>query len=88
VSLGLWPAWLPRNTAAVHLQLIPVSTRRLEAILNGYARQSSVRVVLYLRAERAVGHAVEETAARLGLSDLVRVQRVLIPTAAPFGPVQ
>jgi hypothetical protein len=65
---------------AVYLPLVPFATRRLEAILDGYARHKDVRVVLYLQAEPVIGRAIERTAERLDLSDLVRVHSVRAPT--------
>jgi len=68
---------------AVYLQLVPVATRRLAAILTAYARHKDVRVVLYLQAEPVIGRAIERTAEGLDLSDLVRVHSVRPPHIAP-----
>jgi hypothetical protein len=62
--------------AAFELQLVHVSPSRLDAILGGYARQRAASVVTYLVSEPSIGRVVMRAVDRLGLSGLVRVQRV------------
>jgi hypothetical protein len=70
---------------AVELELTSKSRTRRELILSSYAAEPSVDHVLYLVRDRRVGHAIAASARRLGLEDLVHVQRVALadPTRAP-----
>jgi hypothetical protein len=64
------------HRVAVELELTPKSRVRREAILGGYAVDARVDVVLYLVADRALGEAIARSAAKTGVSSLVRVQMV------------
>jgi hypothetical protein len=63
---------------AVELELTGKARTRREAILAGYGADPSIDAVLYLVQNRAVGTAILHSARRLGISSLVRVQRVAI----------
>ena len=67
---------------AVELELSAKGRRRLETILAGYGAEPNVGAVLYLAEKTAIRREVQSTAARLGIADLVRVQRF---TSAPIG---
>jgi hypothetical protein len=72
------------HRVAFELELTTKSTERRERILAGYAADPRIDAVIYLVERAAVGRAIERSAARVGISHLVRVQRVTI-AAAP-GP--
>lgn len=64
---------------AVELERSPKGRARREKILAGYAADARIGAVLYLVEERAIGRAIQASARRLGISDLVHVQQVRIP---------
>jgi hypothetical protein len=61
---------------AIHLQLRVPGSAMLEGLLAGYRSHDRV---LFLTDERRVAEAVQGAAARFGVRDRVRVQRVTIP---------
>jgi len=74
---------------AVELELSAKNRPRLEGILAGYAADARIDVILYLVDRRPVGRAVQASAARLGIADLVRVQRAQWGRDAPTtGPAR
>jgi hypothetical protein len=64
------------HRVALELELTGKSRTRREGILAGYAADPSIDVVVYLVDQPSVGRNIEQSAARLGISNLVRVQRV------------
>ncbi|HZU39720.1 MAG TPA: hypothetical protein VE992_01640 [Solirubrobacteraceae bacterium] len=75
---------------AVELELTGKTRTRREDILAGYGADPCIDAVLYLVRSRSVGDPVIASARRLGLSDLVHVQRVALtagPAAQPAGRV-
>jgi hypothetical protein len=70
---------------AVELELSTKGPGRRETILAGYAADPRIDAVLYFVDRPAVGHAIARSAARLGVSDLVHVQRVQLDSSAPRG---
>lgn len=75
---------------AVELELTGKGRARRERILEGYACDPSLDVVLYLVKDGRVGGQIEASARRLGITPMVQVQRVAMadPTrqAAPARP--
>ena len=68
---------------AFELELSTKEVVRRERILAGYAADRRIDAVVYLVEHRSVGRAIERSAARMGISHLVRVQRVsMAPSAA------
>lgn len=65
-----------QDRVAIELELSFKGRRRLETILAGYAAEPSVAAVLYLAERPGIRREVQSSAARLRISDLVRVQRV------------
>jgi hypothetical protein len=63
------------HRVAVELELTPKSRSRREEILGGYAADARIDAVLYLADRESVRQAVAGSAARLGISSLVHVQR-------------
>ncbi len=61
---------------ALELELTSKSRTRLEKILGGYAADPRFAGVVYLVESRAVARSVQAAARRLGISDLVHLQRV------------
>jgi hypothetical protein len=61
---------------AAELELTSKGRGRREAILAGYAADGRIDSVLYLVERPATGRAIQTSAARLGISALVRVQPV------------
>lgn len=61
---------------AVELELSTKARARRERILAGYGADSRIDAVLYLVDNRSVARAVRASAARLGISSRVQVQRV------------
>jgi hypothetical protein len=61
---------------AVELELTSKERTRRERILAGYGGDPRIDAVLYLVDRRAVSRALEASAARLGISPMVQVQRV------------
>lgn len=68
------------HRVAVELELTTKTPQRREEILGAYAIDARFAAVLYLVDRRTVGQAIERSAAKLGISDLIHVQRVT------FGP--
>jgi len=68
---------------ALELELTPKSRTRLEAILAGYGADPRIAGVVYLVERAAIARAVETGARRVGVSDLVHVQRVRSTVSAP-----
>jgi hypothetical protein len=64
------------HRVALELELTRKARARREGILAGYAADRNIDAVLYLVDKPSVGRAIAESAARLGIADLVRVQRV------------
>ena len=74
------------HRVAFELELSTKEVRRREGILAGYAADRRIDSVVYLVEHASVGRAIERSARRMGISDLVRVQRVtMAPSAAPPG---
>lgn len=71
--------------AALELELTGKSRTRREGILLAYAAEPRIDHVLYLVRDRRLGEEIAATARRLGLEDLVHVQRVKLadPTRIP-----
>jgi len=61
---------------ALELELTPKSRTRLEKILAGYGADPRYDGVVYLVGRPLLARSVQSTARRLGISDLVHVQRV------------
>jgi hypothetical protein len=61
---------------ALELELSPKSRTRLEKILAGYGADPRFDGVVYLVERPAIARSIEAAARRVGVSDLVRVQRV------------
>jgi len=68
---------------ALELELTPKSRTRLETILGGYGADPRFDGVVYLVERVAVARAVGSAARRLGVSDLVAIQRVRSTTSRP-----
>ncbi|HYB28588.1 MAG TPA: hypothetical protein VEF89_18385 [Solirubrobacteraceae bacterium] len=68
---------------ALELELTPKSRTRLEAILAGYGSEPRIAGVVYLVERPAIARSVETGARRVGVSDLVHVQRVRSSISAP-----
>ena len=64
------------HRVAFELELTSKSQRRREGILAGYAGDRRTDAVVYLVDRPASGRAIARSAARLGVADLVHVQRV------------
>jgi hypothetical protein len=60
----------------IELELTRPSAERLSACMSGYAAQSNIRGVLYMIDDRDIARIIETTAAHLGLSALIHLQRV------------
>lgn len=69
---------------AVELELSSKGRVRREKILAGYGADTRIAAVLYLVRDRRIGRSVQESARRLGLGELVHVQRVSL--ASRYGP--
>jgi hypothetical protein len=81
------------HRVAFELELSTKEVARRERILAGYAADRRIDAVVYLVEHRSVGRAIERSAARTGISHLVRVQGVsMAPSAAAragwTGPVR
>jgi hypothetical protein len=61
---------------ALELELSPKPRTRLETILGGYGADPRFAGVVYLVESRAIARSVLRAARRLGISDLVHLQRV------------
>lgn len=68
------------HRVAVELELTSKGRRRSGEILGGYAFDHRVDAVLYLVDQPATGRAIEQAAAKAGISHMVHVQRIA------FGP--
>ena len=56
---------------------------RREQILTGYGADRRIDAMVYLVERASVGRAIERSAARIGISEIVRVQRVaMAPSVA------
>jgi hypothetical protein len=64
---------------AFELELTGKDTRRRERILSGYAADRRIDAVVYLAEDPAVQRNVQRSAARLGISSRVIVQRCAFP---------
>jgi hypothetical protein len=71
------------HRVAVELELSPKGRGRRERILASYGAERRIDAVLYLVEDPAVGRAIRGSAARLGLSDIVHVQRCRWSGPAP-----
>jgi hypothetical protein len=77
------------HRVAFELELSTKSRARREGILTGYAADRRIDAVVYLVERASVGRAIERSAARAGIADLVRVQRVaMAPSVAPPSPAR
>ena len=75
------------HRVAFELELSTKEVARREGILGGYAADRRIDAVVYLVEHASVGRAIERSARRMGISDLVRVQRVtMAPSVAAPGP--
>jgi hypothetical protein len=74
------------HRVAFELELSTKEVERRERILAGYAADRRIDAVVYLVERASVGRAVERSAARMGISHLVRVQRVSFGSGAPAEP--
>jgi hypothetical protein len=61
---------------ALELELSPKTRTRLETILGGYGADPRFDGVVYLVDRSGVARSVQSAARRLGIADLVRIQRV------------
>jgi hypothetical protein len=68
---------------AVELELSGKERTRLETILSGYGADPRIAGVVYLVESQSVARSVERAARKVGVSDLVRLQRVRLKTARP-----
>jgi hypothetical protein len=66
------------HRVAFELELTTKAPERRERILAGYAADPRIDTVIYLVDRATAGRAIERSAARVGISHLVRVQRVTI----------
>ncbi|HWE09902.1 MAG TPA: hypothetical protein VG325_11135 [Solirubrobacteraceae bacterium] len=73
------------HRVAFELELTTKAPERRERILAGYAADPRVDAVVYLVDRPAAGRAIERSAARVGISHLVRVQRVTLGGGASPG---
>ncbi len=67
---------------AIELELSAKGRTRRERILGAYAADARIDAVLYLVHSRAVGRSIVDSARRMGIGHLVRVQRVELRGAA------
>ncbi|HEX3689388.1 MAG TPA: hypothetical protein VHV28_06810, partial [Solirubrobacteraceae bacterium] len=74
------------HRVAFELELSTKEVARREGILAGYAADRRIDAVVYLVDRASVGRAIERSAARMGIADLVRVQRVSLEPAAGSAP--
>jgi hypothetical protein len=74
------------HRVAFELELSTKEVARREGILAGYAADRRIDAVVYLVEHASVGRAIERSARRMGISDLIRVQRVtMAPSAGAQG---
>jgi hypothetical protein len=71
------------HRVAFELELSTKEPARREGILAGYAADRRIDAVVYLVEHKSVGRAIERSAARMGISHLVRVQRVSLGSGTP-----
>ena len=71
------------HRVAFELELTTKSPRRRERILAGYAADRRIDAVVYLVDRAPAGRAVPRSAARVGVSDLIRVQDVRLASPGP-----
>jgi hypothetical protein len=73
---------------ALELELTTKDRPRREQILSGYAADRRIDAVVYLIdvGRRSVGRAIEASAARLRIADLVQIQHVRFFGSVPRGP--
>ncbi len=76
------------HRVAFELELTTKEPARREKILAGYAADRRIDAIVYLVERPAVGRAVERSAARMGISHLVRVQQITPVGGAPVGPAR
>jgi hypothetical protein len=74
------------HRVAFELELSTKEVARREGILAGYAADRRIDAVVYLVERPSVGRAIERSAARMGISHLVRVQRVSLGSAVAAAP--
>lgn len=74
------------HRVAFELELSTKEVVRRERIMAGYAADRRIDAVVYLVERPSVGRAIERSAARMGASHLVRVQRVSLAPAAAAAP--
>jgi DNA-binding MarR family transcriptional regulator len=70
------------HRVAFELELSTKEAGRRERILAGYAADRRIDAVVYLVEHPSVGRAIERSARRMGISDLVQVQRVSMASGA------
>jgi hypothetical protein len=68
---------------ALELELSTKGRTRLESILSGYGSDPRIAGVVYLVQSQTVARSVERAARKVGVSDLVHVQRVRLKVARP-----
>jgi hypothetical protein len=70
---------------AIELELTGKSRTRRELILSAYGAEPPIHHVVYFVRDRRIGDEIASTARRLGLGDLIHVQRVTLadPTRPP-----
>jgi len=71
---------------AFELELSTKEVDRRERILAGYGADRRIDAVVYLVERASVGRAIERSAKRMGVSHLVRVQRVSLGPGAAAAP--
>jgi hypothetical protein len=72
-----------RRWAALELELSSKGRTRLESILSGYGSDPRIAGVVYLVHSQTVARSVERAARKVGVSDLVHLQRVHFKVAQP-----
>jgi len=65
----------------IELALSSPGRDRLTAVMSGYAAEPNVRSLLYMTDDPRVWRLVEAEAERLGISDLIHLQRIRIVPA-------
>ena len=60
----------------IELELSCPGAERLRSITSGYAAAPNIRGVLYMTDHRRVARLIETVSARLGISELIHVQRI------------
>lgn len=74
------------HRVAFELELSTKEVARREGILAGYAADRRIDAVVYLVERASVGRAIERSARRMGVADLVRVQRVSLGPSGAAAP--